>query len=147
LTYKIPESDTFHNLKWDNHPATHDNIRKLFWSIEEESRPDYSHLFLGFNLSRGTSSLFTRSKNDECEIALAIQDHENEMMIQSLLYQERSLAHDISEAVISLSKERELSRLSINILEDKNQEFVDELEMLCGKPIHRRDLTLMRKKL
>ncbi|MHA1907999.1 MAG: hypothetical protein ACW98Y_11935, partial [Candidatus Thorarchaeota archaeon] len=71
LTFEIPEKKVVSDVVWDTPPATFESIRQLFWAIDEDSRPDFSHLFLGIHLSRKTDSLFTLSNDKECVIALA----------------------------------------------------------------------------
>ncbi|MCK5240461.1 MAG: hypothetical protein KAR33_12970 [Candidatus Thorarchaeota archaeon] len=145
ITFNVPESKMKHDIMWDNSPAPYENVRKLFWSIDEDSRPDYSHLWLEMNLGRATNNLFTSSKNDECEVSFALQTFQDRALMQSLLYQQNTNISDISRAVIESCQKKKLDSLTLNAIADKYSGMVDEFVSLCGEPVQRRKLALMRK--
>ncbi len=147
LTFAISESKPKNGITWDSSVASHESIRKLFWSIYEDDRPDYSHLFLGINLSRRTKSLYSSSKNERCEIVLATQAYRQQLLIPTLLYQNASVVSEIPAAIAELCSKQNLSSMSIYVIEEKNQQLIEELVKYFGEPIKRRSLSLMRKKL
>jgi len=144
-TFEVPEEKIDSAFIWDSLPTTNDEIRRLFWSLNDEFRPDYSNVWLGMNLSRATNTLRTQTIDSDCCVAVPTYVVKDEMVIPGLLIDTQSQSSEATMAVLKLCQNDNLRTISIYTVEEKNQNLLDDFIDICGRPIKQRNLTLLRK--
>ncbi|MFW9848697.1 MAG: hypothetical protein ACFFF4_06130 [Candidatus Thorarchaeota archaeon] len=144
-TFVVPEEQIDSAFVWDSVPTTNEEIRKLYWSIDDETRPDYSNLWLGMNLSRATNTLHTQIIDADCRVAVPTYVVNDEMVIPGLLIDKPRESSEVIVAVLKLCQNDKLRTISIYTVDEKNQKLLDDFIDICGKPTKQRNLSLLRK--
>ncbi len=146
MRFRVPKAESGQSYTWDRQESKTEELRKLFWSIDEKERPDYASLWLGFALGRD-KGIHTLSINNDTKFAISFQPLNQAIIINSMLYDLKSVSHHNAVArVIALARMQRYEDIVFPLLSRSNP-VIDEISNTCGNPISEIPLELWRKPL
>ncbi len=146
MRFKIPKTESSQSYTWDKQGSKTEELRRLFWSIDEKERPDHAPLWLGFALGR-EKGIYTSSINNSTKFAMSFQPLDQTIIVNSMLYDSKSVSHQNAVArTIALARMQRYEDMVFPLLLTSNP-LIDEISNICGNPISEIPLELWRKPL
>lgn len=146
MRFRVPKAESGKSYTWDRQESQTEDLRKLFWSIDDKERPDYAPLWLGFALGRG-KGIYTLTINDDTRFALSFQPLDQTFIVNSMLYDSKSVSHQNAVArVIALARIQNYEDIVFPLL-SKSNPVIDEISNVCGNSISEIPLEMWRKPL